>query len=202
MRKWETKLEISRDGEKMVSRWIQILCGLLQGDSYSPAGFCISEILVCILLQHSRGYRMGEPGNPTVKSTHSLFMDDLKVYLESHNALKNMSKIFVQASHDTRACYGVSKCSEVIFEHGKMVRGEGLQVLQERMKPLDPDENEIYKFLGIEQADGIRTKTVFEKVKEEVSKRVKMMANTELNDANLIKAINMKVIPVAVYSMQ
>ena len=73
MRKWETKLEISRDGEKMVSRWIQILCGLLQGDSYSPAGFCISEILVCILLQHSRGYRMGEPGNPIVKSTHSLF---------------------------------------------------------------------------------------------------------------------------------
>ena len=149
MRKWETRLEISRDGEKMVSRWIQILCGLLQGDSYSPAGFCISEILVCILLQHSRGYRMGEPGNPTVKSTHSLFMDDLKVYLESHNALKNISKIIVQARHDTRACYGVSKCSEVIFEHGKMVRGEGLQVLHERMKPLDPDENEIYKFLGI-----------------------------------------------------
>ena len=144
---------------------------------------------------------MGEPGNPTVKSTHSLFMDDLKVYLESHNALKNISKIIVQASHDTRACYGVSKCLEVIFEHGKMVRGEGLQVLQERMKPLDPDENEIYKFLGIEQADGIRTKTVFEKVKEEVSKRVKMMANTELNDANLIKAINMKVIPVAANAM-
>ena len=201
MRKWETKLEISRDGEKMISRWIQILCGLLQGDSYSPVGFCISEILVCILLQHSRGYRMGEPGNPIVKSTHSLFMDDLKVYLESHNALKNISKIIVQASHDTRACYGVSKCLEVIFEHGKMVRGEGLQVLQERMKPLDPDENEIYKFLGIEQADGIRTKTVFEKVKEEVSKRVKMMANTELNDANLIKAINMKVIPVAANTM-
>ena len=69
------------------------------------------------------------------------------------------------------------------------------------MKPLDPDENEIYKFLGIEQADGIRTKTVFEKVKKEVSKRVKMMANTELNDANLIKAINMKVIPVAANAM-
>ena len=82
-----------------------------------------------------------------------------------------------------------------------MVRGEGLQVLQERMKTLDPDENEIYKFLGIEQADDIRTKTVFEKVKEEVSKRVKMMANTELNDANLIKAINMKVIPVAANTM-
>ena len=38
-----------------------------------------------------------------------------------------------------------------------MVRGEGLQVLEERMSSLDPDENEVYKFLGIEQADGIKT---------------------------------------------
>ena len=78
-----------------------------------------------------------------------------------------------------------------------MVREEGLQVLEERMKTMNPDENKIYKFLGIEQADGLRTKTVFERVKEEVSKRVKMIANTELSDANLIKAIHMKVIPVA-----
>ena len=71
--------------------------------------------------------------------------------------------------------------------------------MEERIKTMDPDENEICKFLGIEQASGIRAKTVFERVKEEVLKRVKMIANTELNDANLIKAINMKVIPVAAY---
>ena len=47
------------------------------------------------------------------------------------------------------------------------------------MKTMDPDENEIYKFLGIEQADRIRTKAVFERVKEEVSKRLKMIANSE-----------------------
>ena len=82
-----------------------------------------------------------------------------------------------------------------------MVRGEGLQVLEEGMKTMDPDENEIYKFLGIEQGDGIRTKMVFQRVKEEVSKRVKIIANTELIDTNLIIAINMKVIPVTVYAM-
>ena len=42
---------------------------------------------------------------------------------------------------------------------------------------------------------------MFERVKEEVSKRVKMIANIEFSDANLIKAVNMKVIPVAVYAM-
>ena len=42
---------------------------------------------------------------------------------------------------------------------------------------------------------------MFERVKEEILKRVKMIANTKFNDANLIKAINMKVIPVTVYAM-
>ena len=201
MSKWKTRLEIWNGSEKMTSRWIRILCGFLQGDSYSPVGFCITEIPVCILLQHSRGYRMGEPGNRVVKRTHSLFVDDLKVYQESHKALKIVNEIIVQASHDTGACYGVSKCAEIIYQNGKMVRGEGLQVLEERMKTMNPDENEVYKFLGIEQADGINTKAVYERVKEEVTKRVKMLTKTELNDANLIKAINMKVIPVATYAM-
>ena len=98
---------------------------------------------------------MGEPGNRIVKRTHSLLIDDLKLYQESHNALKIVNEIIVQASHDTGACYGVSKCGEIIFRNGKMVRGEGLQVLEERMEAMNPDKNEIYKFLGIEQADGI-----------------------------------------------
>ena len=123
------------------------------------------------------------------------------MYQESHQALKIVNEIIVQASHDTGACYGVSKCAEIIFKNGKMVKGEGLQVLEERMKSMDPDENEIYKFLGIEQADGIRTKAVYERVQEEVAKRMKMIVKTELNDENLIKAINIKVIPVAAYVM-
>ena len=144
---------------------------------------------------------MGELSNCIKKRTYRIFVDNLKVYQETHNVLKNVNEIIVQASHDTRACYGVSKCAEIIFEHGNMVRGENLQVLEERMKTMDPVENEVYKFLRIEQADGIRTKMVFERVKEKVSKRVKMIANTELNDANPIKAINTKIIPVAVCAM-
>ena len=177
------------------------MCGFLQGDSYSLVGFCITEIPVSILLQHSRGYRKGEPGKRVIKRTHSLFVDDLKVYQESHKALKIVNEIIVQASHNTGACYGVSKCAQIIYQKVKMVRGEGLQMLEERMKMMNPDENEIYKFLGIKQVDGINTKAVYERVKEEVTKRVKMLTKTELNDANLIKAINMKVMPVATYAM-
>ena len=66
MELWKTRLEIWSKGEKITSRWINILCGFLQGDSYSPVGFCISEIPVCRLLQRSRGYRMGPPGGTDV----------------------------------------------------------------------------------------------------------------------------------------
>ena len=156
---------------------------------------------MCKLLQQSKGYRMGAPGSLSISRTHSLFIDDLKQYQESHEIIKNVNEIIVQASLDTGACYGVAKCAEIVFERGKMVRGEGLPVLEERMKTTDPDENEIYKFLGVEQEDGIKTKNVFERVKNKVKKRTKMLVETELNDANLIHAINEKVIPVAAYPM-
>ena len=94
---------------------------------------------------------------------------------------------------------GVEMCRD--SKHRKMVREEGLPVLDERVETMDPDENEIYKFLGVKQADGMKTRAVFEHVKSEVKKRVKMLVNTELNDTNLISAINVNVVPVAVYSM-
>ena len=105
---------------------------------------------------------MGAPGNWSISRTHSLFIDDLKQYQESHEIIKEVNEIIVQASLDTGACYGVAKCAEIVLERGKMVRGEGLPVLEGRMKTMDPDENEIYKFLGVEQVDGIKTKNVFE----------------------------------------
>ena len=122
---------------------------------------------------------MGPPGSKDVSRTHKLFVDDLKVYQEIHEILRDVNEVIVQASHDTGACYGASKCAEITFERGKMVRGEGLEVLEERMKTTDLDENEIYKFLAIEQADRIETKKVFERVKGEVNKRVKMLTNIE-----------------------
>ena len=69
------------------------------------------------------------------------------------------------------------------------------------MKTIDPDENEIYKFLGVEQADGIKKKEMYKRVKEEINRRMNIITRTELNDKNVVRAINTKVIPVAAYPM-
>ena len=74
-------------------------------NSYSSTGFCLSEVPVCKLFQETKCYRMGHPGKREVKRTHSLFIDDLKVYKECHKILKDVNKAIVQGSHDTGACY-------------------------------------------------------------------------------------------------
>ena len=37
------------------------------------------------------------------------------------------------------------------LKNGKMIKEEGIEVLEERMKALDSNQNEVYKFLGCEQ---------------------------------------------------
>ena len=41
------------------------------------------------------------------------------------------------------------------------------------METTDSDKNEIYKFLVLEQVDGIKSKVIFECVKSKVEKRVR-----------------------------
>ena len=50
--------------------------------------------------------------------------------------------------------------------------GERLEVLEEKMKTLDPDQNEVYKFRGWEQPDKTDVKRVIERVKKRVNKRM------------------------------
>ena len=153
MMRWKTRLEVFDRGKKIVSRWIEIKRGFLQGDSYSSVGFCPTEIPIAVLLEGTEGYRMGPPGNREVIRTHSLFIYDLEVYQENHARLEVANETIVQASLDTGACYGVKKCPEMVFKRDKMMKGEGLSVIEEKMKALDPEQRRIYKFLGCKQAE-------------------------------------------------
>ena len=61
MQKWKAHLEV-RNGNKLLrSQWIDIKKGFLQGDTYSPVGFCCTETPV-MLLEDSDCYKRGPPG--------------------------------------------------------------------------------------------------------------------------------------------
>ena len=74
-----------------------------------------------------------------------------------------------------------------------------MAVLEEKIDALDPNKNEIYKFLGCEQADKIDVKRVNERVKKEIKRRLDHLTELNLNDKNMMKAINCRVISVAGY---
>ena len=67
------------------------------------------------------------------------------------------------------------------------------------MTTMGPDLNEIYNFLRVEQGNGTTPKNIFERMKDEVAKRAKLLVNTKLKDTNLIAAINAVVISAAAY---
>ena len=116
-----------------------------------------------------------------------MLVDNLKVYKESHQTLGSIKEMFGQASNNTGACYGAAKCAET--ERIKIVEGEYLQILNERMKTVDQDKNEIYKFLGVGQANKIKMKEMYNRAKEQISKRMNIITRTELNHKNLVRHI-------------
>ena len=69
------------------------------------------------------------------------------------------------------------------------------------MKALDPNENEIYKFLGCEQTVRTDMKKVMERLQIQMKQRTRKLTGKGLYDKNLVKAINCRMIPVAVYMM-
>ena len=80
-----------------------------------------------------------------------------------------------------------------------MIKEEGFAVLEERMDALDPNKNEIYKFLGHKQANKIDVKRIMESVKKEIRRRMNHLTGLNLNDKNMMKAIKCQVISVAGY---
>jgi hypothetical protein len=60
MKGWKTRLEVTDKGETKISRWIKIRKGFLQGDSYSPVGFCLTEIPITMMLEETDAYKIGQ----------------------------------------------------------------------------------------------------------------------------------------------
>ena len=135
------------------------------------------------------------------KRTHSLFIDDLKSYKESHKQMEAANEIIVRASDDTGAVYGVKKCAEILFKHGETIKGEGLMILDKKAEALDPEKKEFYKFLGIEQGKEIDNGRVMVRIRKEMRKRLENVVDLELYDKKFTKAINCRVISVAGYTM-
>ena len=198
---WKTQLVIKNGNEKITSRWKRFKRGFCQGGNLSPVGFCITEIPLGPKLAQRPSYQLGTRNNREPKVTHFYFIDDLKVVESNEKDLQETKRIVAGMSQDTGMTFGVSKCAKVEYKRGKMHKGVGLQIDNNKAECLDPEDNEYYKFLGIEEGDGQLDEKVKERVIEECFKRVESLRRTELYEKNMIKALNTMCMSAVTYVM-
>ena len=77
---WKTRLEVTEVGKVLTSRKINMRKSFLQGDSFSLVGFCVKEVPILMLIEETDGYKIEQRDEEGVRRTHSLFIDDLKIY--------------------------------------------------------------------------------------------------------------------------
>ena len=103
-------------------------------------------------------------------------------------------------SDDIRMKFGLDKCAIAHFVNGKLSgHNTGVKVgKMETITGLEPGQ--VYKYLGVDESNGIQHSTMRERLRREYFRRVKMVLRTELYGRNKVLAINGLALPVLTYS--
>ena len=139
-------------------------------------------------------------GLPNVSSSVLLYMDDLNLYGRNPDQLDGLLHTVRTFSDDIRMKFGLDKCAIAHFVNGKLSgHNTGVKVGKtETIKGLEPGQ--VYKYLGVDESNGIQHSTMRERLRREYFRRVKMVLRTELYGRNKVLAINGLALPVLTYS--
>ena len=133
------------------------------------------------------------------KINHLFYVDDLKLYGTSDNQLNGLISTVKKVSDDIQMEFGLDKCAKATFKRGKKVSAEGI-LLNDHQLIQDLDQAETYKYLGMEEREGVHHHQMKVKIKKEYKWQIKQVLNSELNARNRIAAINTLAVPVVLYS--
>ena len=204
MEGWRTSMVHSHGQGTVKTRIMQIRRGIFQGDSLAPLLFCMAlNPLSTELNRTGCGCRMSMGNGRTAKRqliSHLLYMDDLKLYGRNPDQLDGLLHAVRTFSDDIRMKFGLDKCAIAHFVNGKLSgHNTGVKVGKtETIKGLEPGQ--VYKYLGVDESNGIQHSTMRERVRREYFHRVKMVLRTELYGRNKVLAINGLALPVLTYS--
>ena len=129
-------------------------------------------------------------------------MDDLKLYGRNPDQLDGLLHTVRTFSDNIRMKFGLDKCAIAHFANGKLSEHNTVVKVRktETIKDLEPGQ--VYNYLGVDESDGIQHMyiTMWERVRREYFRRVKMVLRTELYGRNKVLAINWLALPVLTYS--
>lgn len=196
MRQWSTTLTLNHTEGQLKSKLLSIDSGIFQGDSLSPLLFCVALTPLSSLLNRT-GY--GYETRSGKKINHLFYMDDLKTYAKNDMEQTGILHTVKTFSDDICMEFGLDKCAKATFKKGKLRQSENIQIdIDTSIQALDPEES--YKYLGINEGDGIQHTMMKAKIKKEYYRRIRLVTKSELNAINRISAINTLAVPVVTYS--
>ena len=181
LKNWKTQLILTHESGTLISDNINIKRGILQGDSLSLLLFCISLIPLSLELNSlGYGYKIRNE-----RITHLFYMNDLKLYAKDDNELEGLLRIVKGFSDDIGMEFGLSKCAKATFKRGKLEESDHVRLDEETMIK-DLEQEEVYKYLGVDESSGIQHATMKQKLKKELVRRTRLILKTELNFKNRI----------------
>jgi hypothetical protein len=138
----------------------------------------------------------------TVKTRISLllYMDDMKLLGKSEDELQKQIQTVTACSDDIHTESVLDKCAKVVFKKGKLVQSQNLVVDSNRVIQ-ELEQGKTYKYLGTEESDGTQHQQMEGRLKDEYTRRLRMILKSELNTKNKITAIGALAVPVLRYSL-
>jgi hypothetical protein len=183
---WRTRMCLHAEHKLIETEDLKIQCGIFQGDSLSPLLFCICLIPLTEQLNRlNTGY---EEHTTKTKISHLLYMDDLKLIAKSEEELQTQIQIVKTFSDDIHMDFGLEKCAKITFKRGKLIHSQYLVIDNDR-EIQELEQGKTYKYLGIEEIEGIQHQQMKDRLKQEYNRRLRMILKSELNARNKITAI-------------
>ena len=91
--------------------------------------------------------------------------------------------------------FGLENCAKANFKRGKLA-STGNIVINDDTEVQELDQEDVHKYLGVDESDGIQHSKMKEKIRKEYNRRVRLILRTELNGRNKVEAINSLAVPV------
>ena len=197
MEQWDLDLSLKLKNNTILVKGVRIRRGIFQGDSLSPLLFCMALMPLSSLLNKMKaGYQMR---SSKVKVNHLLYIDDLKLISKNDQELKEQLCTVKEFSNDIRMEFGLEKCAKASFIKGKIKSTEN--IILDDLSIQELDQGDFYKYLGIDEHDGIDYLRMKDKIRKEYFRRIRMILRTELNAKNKAIGITTLAVPVVSYSL-
>ena len=104
-------------------------------------------------------------------------MDDLKLIGKSDEELQKQIQTVKTFIDDIYMDFGLEKCAKITFKKGKLIHSQNL-VIDINREIQELEQGKTYKYLGIEESEGIQHHQMKERLKQVYRRRLRNRLET------------------------